>query len=348
MKIRIAATLFGALTAVTAFAQQADTVVLPMEFHGTSEPMYILALSQPPSALAGLVPATEMVQKHGPLITEYESTPVAPSAAPSAFVQAAVNPALATPYQNFEGPGVGLGGFVMTGAPPDTTLAVGPNHVVAWVNSMYAVYDKAGNLLSPPLNGNTPFTGVPKLKFVAESKSANDYQKVGVRGDEYARTGTSTRGPSTTSSLSSPTSTGSTSRISSSSTDPRASMNTRARIDTDTNASTPTPMSMPMPSMSTAPNATATGAAAPPATIQILNGPNAGKELMLSKALTTLGRPGVQVAVITRRPQGYYITHVEGASFPVVNGKALGLDATALTNHDIIELSGTKMEFFFR
>jgi len=69
---------------------------------------------------------------------------------------------------------------------------------------------------------------------------------------------------------------------------------------------------------------------------------------MLSKALTTLGRPGVQVAVITRRPQGYYITHVEGATYPVINGKALGLDATALTNHDIIELSGTKMEFFFR
>jgi hypothetical protein len=88
--------------------------------------------------------------------------------------------------------------------------------------------------------------------------------------------------------------------------------------------------------------------AGPAATIQILNGPNAGKELMLSKALTTLGRPGVQVAVITRRQQGYYITHVEGTTFPVVNGKALGLDATALTNHDIIELSGTKMEFFFR
>ena len=95
---------------------------------------------------------------------------------------------------------------------------------------------------------------------------------------------------------------------------------------------------------------TANGAtqAGPAATIQILNGPTAGKELMLSKALTTLGRPGVQVAVITRRQQGYYITHVEGTSFPVVNGKALGLDATALTNHDIIELSGTKMEFFFR
>ena len=163
MKNRIVATLSGALLSVTAFAQQADTVVLPMEFHGTSEPLYILALRQPPSALVGLVPATEMVQKHGPMITEYESTPVVLSTAPSSFVQAAVNPALAIPYQNFEGPGKGLGGFVMTGAPPDTTLAVGPNHVVAWVNSMYAVFDKAGNVLSPPLNGNTPFTGVGNL-----------------------------------------------------------------------------------------------------------------------------------------------------------------------------------------
>jgi hypothetical protein len=105
---------------------------------------------------------------------------------------------------------------------------------------------------------------------------------------------------------------------------------------------------------STQPHGTPAGSATPaPATgpqavIQILNGPNAGKELQLTKALTTLGRPGVQVAVITRRPQGYFITHVEGASFPVVNGKSLSLEAHALNNHDILELSGTKMEFFFR
>ena len=65
-------------------------------------------------------------------------------------------------------------------------------------------------------------------------------------------------------------------------------------------------------------------------TIQILSGPNAGKELPLTKPLTTLGKPGVQVAVIAKRPQGYFITHVEGANFPVVNGKAL--DAQAITS----------------
>jgi hypothetical protein len=83
-------------------------------------------------------------------------------------------------------------------------------------------------------------------------------------------------------------------------------------------------------------------------TIQILSGPSAGKELPLSKPLTTLGKPGVQVAVIAKRPQGYFITHVEGASFPVVNGKQLDAQAHALNDHDVIELAGVKMEFYLK
>ena len=83
-------------------------------------------------------------------------------------------------------------------------------------------------------------------------------------------------------------------------------------------------------------------------TIQILSGPSAGKELPLAKPLTTLGKPGVQVAVIAKRPHGYFITHVEGASFPVVNGKTLDAQAHQLGDHDIIELAGVKMEFFLK
>ena len=82
--------------------------------------------------------------------------------------------------------------------------------------------------------------------------------------------------------------------------------------------------------------------------IQILSGANAGKEMELTKSLTTLGRPGVQVAVIARRPHGYFITHVEGANFPVVNGKALDAQAHPLADHDVVELAGTKMEFFLK
>ena len=83
-------------------------------------------------------------------------------------------------------------------------------------------------------------------------------------------------------------------------------------------------------------------------TIQVLSGANAGRELQLTKSLTTLGKPGRQVAVITRRPHGYFITHVEGASFPLVNGRAIDAQARLLHDHDIIELAGVKMEFFLQ
>jgi pSer/pThr/pTyr-binding forkhead associated (FHA) protein len=82
--------------------------------------------------------------------------------------------------------------------------------------------------------------------------------------------------------------------------------------------------------------------------IQILNGANAGRELELTKTLTTLGKPGLQVAVITRRPQGYFITHVEGANLPVVNGRQLDAQAHPLEDHDVIEIAGVKMEFFIK
>jgi pSer/pThr/pTyr-binding forkhead associated (FHA) protein len=88
--------------------------------------------------------------------------------------------------------------------------------------------------------------------------------------------------------------------------------------------------------------------AQPLGAIQLLSGANAGKELELTKPLTTLGKPGVQVAVLTRRPQGYFITHVEGGSRPSVNGQEIGPAPHALKDHDVIELAGVKMEFFLK
>jgi hypothetical protein len=82
--------------------------------------------------------------------------------------------------------------------------------------------------------------------------------------------------------------------------------------------------------------------------IQLLSGGNAGKELELTKPLTTLGKPGVQVAVLTRRPQGYFITHVEGAQPPTVNGQPIGSAPHALKDHDLVEIAGIKMEFFLK
>src|SRR4029077_11129389 len=95
--------------------------------------------------------------------------------------------------------------------------------------------------------------------------------------------------------------------------------------------------------------APAARAGGPPlGSIQLLSGGNAGRELELSKPLTTLGKPGVQVAVLTRRPQGYFITHVEGASRPTVNGQQIGAAPHSLKDHDVIELAGVKMEFFIK
>ena len=116
-------------------------------------------------------------------------------------------------------------------------------------------------------------------------------------------------------------------------------------------APAPKPAAAPAPTPAAVQPAPPLAAAAPTqggGTIQILSGPNAGKELPLSKPLTTLGKPGVQVAVIAKRPQGYFITHVEGANFPVVNGKTLDAQAHQLGDHDIIELAGVKMEFFLK
>src|SRR5690606_34580406 len=53
------------------------------------------------------------------------------------------------------------------------------------------------------------------------------------------------------------------------------------------------------------------GHAVKKAKLQVLSGAFAGRELELNKALTTLGRPGIQVAAITRRADGYFIVHVD-------------------------------------
>ena len=107
------------------------------------------------------------------------------------------------------------------------------------------------------------------------------------------------------------------------------------------------------PAAAPAPGAAPAAPAAKPSgqplgAIQLLSGGNAGKELELTKPLTTLGKPGVQVAVLTRRPQGYFITHVEGAARPEVNGQQIGAAPHALKDHDVIELVGIKMEFFLK
>ncbi len=87
----------------------------------------------------------------------------------------------------------------------------------------------------------------------------------------------------------------------------------------------------------------------PAAKLQVLSGAFAGREMELVKTLTTLGRPGVQVAAISRRSDGYYIVLVESADptdFPLVNGASIGPQAKLLQDNDVIQVAGVKMGFF--
>jgi hypothetical protein len=87
------------------------------------------------------------------------------------------------------------------------------------------------------------------------------------------------------------------------------------------------------------------GATIGPASIKVLTGAAAGREVALTKVVTTLGKPGVQVASITKRPTGYVFAHVEGAHRPSVNGIPLTGESIALRSGDLIELAGTQMQF---
>ncbi|MDM4767057.1 FHA domain-containing protein [Pelomonas sp. SE-A7] len=84
---------------------------------------------------------------------------------------------------------------------------------------------------------------------------------------------------------------------------------------------------------------------ATPAVIKVLTGAAAGREVSLTKVVTTVGKPGVQVASITKRPSGYVFAHVEGAQRPSVNGAPLTAESVALRSGDVIELAGTRMQF---
>jgi len=105
------------------------------------------------------------------------------------------------------------------------------------------------------------------------------------------------------------------------------------------NHTAPMPVSPPMGGLS---GGAAMGLAA---SIKVLSGAAAGRAVTLTKVVTTVGKPGVQVASITKRPGGYVLAHVEGALRPSINGVPLVSETAPLSNGDLIELAGTQMQF---
>jgi pSer/pThr/pTyr-binding forkhead associated (FHA) protein len=80
-------------------------------------------------------------------------------------------------------------------------------------------------------------------------------------------------------------------------------------------------------------------------TLRVLSGTASGREVPLTKIVTTVGKPGVAVASITRRNNGFVVAHVEGSGIPTLNGAPIGSEPVALKSGDLIELAGTKMQF---
>jgi pSer/pThr/pTyr-binding forkhead associated (FHA) protein len=128
----------------------------------------------------------------------------------------------------------------------------------------------------------------------------------------------------------------------------------RLRAAAESLSASATPSAPQAPAAAPAPRAAAApaadkGAPSRAAKLQVLSGQFAGRELELAKTLTTLGRPGVQVAAISRRADGYYVVHVESSKpgdYPLVNGQPIGPQARRLHDNDVVTLAGVKMGFF--
>ncbi len=80
-------------------------------------------------------------------------------------------------------------------------------------------------------------------------------------------------------------------------------------------------------------------------TIKVLSGAAAGREMPLTKIVTTVGKPGIAVAAITRRPHNFFVHHVEGVDPPLLNGAPVGEDPVVLKDGDKIVLAGIQMQF---
>jgi pSer/pThr/pTyr-binding forkhead associated (FHA) protein len=109
----------------------------------------------------------------------------------------------------------------------------------------------------------------------------------------------------------------------------------------------PAPAGMATAAAPSPPGATlgTTNDAALNASIKVLSGAAAGREVPLVKVVTTIGKPGVAVAAITKRSHGFVVAHVEGSNKPTLNGSAIGPEPVTLKNGDMLELAGTQMQF---
>ena len=83
--------------------------------------------------------------------------------------------------------------------------------------------------------------------------------------------------------------------------------------------------------------------------LKVENGADAGTKIQLQDTMTTVGEPGIQVAAVSKRPQGHFIIHVDGGKdkdkVPLVNGEPTGFKSRKLEAGDVIEIAGIQMKY---
>jgi len=81
---------------------------------------------------------------------------------------------------------------------------------------------------------------------------------------------------------------------------------------------------------------------------KLVNGSSAGLEMPVLKAVSTFGKPGVSVVAVSHRRDGFYVAHLDGDDRATLNGDRLGDKAVMLSDHDLLEISGSQMLFLLK
>ena len=85
--------------------------------------------------------------------------------------------------------------------------------------------------------------------------------------------------------------------------------------------------------------------------LKYVQGGEPGQVVKLEESMTSIGVPGIQMAAVSKRPQGHFIIHVDGGKerdkTPVVNGEPIGFKSRKLEVGDLIEVAGLQLEYCF-
>ncbi len=80
--------------------------------------------------------------------------------------------------------------------------------------------------------------------------------------------------------------------------------------------------------------------------LQIQNGVHLGRTIRLNKAFTRVGKPQGELAVITRRDDGYYLSSLQGEQGTQLNDQTIGEQSRKLQNSDYIVVDDLQLQFF--